>query len=504
MPMIASQVLPCGLASIMANTFSSRATCSWVCSSMLFERRRQILGLRSLGHLGQRRQDFLLREVDVLERVVEQVVQGLRLARHGVLHWVNSEVQRGQTARVPIGVGISRGTTAPWCLASGRLARPGTKAICSAKFSGFRVRAGALSSWPARAGRTRSARPRNDLGTMPKTIGQPLRRKEDLRLVTGNGRYSDDVSLPGQAYAAILRSPHAHARIRAIDTAAARAMPGVLAVLTGADVVADGLKDIPHTPIPMKPPADILLVNRDGSPHGYAPQELLPTDRVRYVGQQVVMVVAETPRGTPRTPPSASRSTTRRCNRGRRRPPQRSRPQAPRLYDHRQQRLHRRRRRRRRGDQGRVRARGAHRSSSTPGCIASPACRSTPARRSALYDPATNRYTLHAGSRRRGAAEGRARRASSACRPADVRVECGDVGGNFGTRNAFFPEFALVVWAAKRLGRPVKWTCERSEAFASDYQGRDQVIQVRACARRQGPLPRDARLDRSATPVRTA
>src|SRR5687767_10967572 len=129
---------------------------------------------------------------------------------------------------------------------------------------------------------------------MPKAIGQPLRRKEDLRLVTGQGRYSDDVSLPGQAYAVILRSPHAHARINAIDTTEARAMPGVLAVLTGADVQADGLKDIPHTPIPMKPPADILLQNRDGSPHGYAPQALLPTDRVRYVGQQVVMVVAET------------------------------------------------------------------------------------------------------------------------------------------------------------------------------------------------------------------
>ena len=87
---------------------------------------------------------------------------------------------------------------------------------------------------------------------MPQTIGQPLRRKEDLRLVTGRGRYSDDVSLPGQAYAYVLRSPHAHARIRGIDTAAARAMPGVLAVLTGADVKADGLKDVPHTPIPIE------------------------------------------------------------------------------------------------------------------------------------------------------------------------------------------------------------------------------------------------------------
>src|SRR4029079_15562560 len=119
---------------------------------------------------------------------------------------------------------------------------------------------------------------------MPQTIGQPLRRKEDLRLLTGQGRYSDDVSLPGQAYAHVLRSPHAHARIRGIDTAAAHAMPGVLAVLTGADVVADGLKDVPHTPIPMKPPADIALANRDGSAHEPSPQEMTHTARVCTAG----------------------------------------------------------------------------------------------------------------------------------------------------------------------------------------------------------------------------
>src|SRR4051794_33607775 len=82
--------------------------------------------------------------------------------------------------------------------------------------------------------------------TMPQSIGKPLQRKEDPRLLTGSGRFSDDVTLPGQAYAFVLRSPHAHARIRSIDTKAARTMPGVLAVLTGADVNADGLKDIPH------------------------------------------------------------------------------------------------------------------------------------------------------------------------------------------------------------------------------------------------------------------
>src|SRR5579859_4498261 len=95
-------------------------------------------------------------------------------------------------------------------------------------------------------------------------IGQPVRRREDLRLLTGNGRYSDDLSLPGQAYAVMLRSPHAHAVIRGIDSAAARAMPGVLAVLTAEDVLADRLNPLPN--IANSHPADISIKNKDGSP----------------------------------------------------------------------------------------------------------------------------------------------------------------------------------------------------------------------------------------------
>jgi carbon-monoxide dehydrogenase large subunit len=95
-------------------------------------------------------------------------------------------------------------------------------------------------------------------------IGQPVRRREDLRLLTGNGRYSDDVNLPGQAYAVMVRSPHAHALIRRIDAAAARAMPGILAVLSGEDVLADGLQPLPN--IANSHPADISIQNRDGSP----------------------------------------------------------------------------------------------------------------------------------------------------------------------------------------------------------------------------------------------
>ena len=124
-------------------------------------------------------------------------------------------------------------------------------------------------------------------------IGQPVRRREDLRLVRGAGRYTADENLPGQLYAVMLRSPHAHARISAIATADAKAMPGVLAVLTGADFLADGLKPIPH--IPWSPhPAETQLHNSDGTPPFEAPHFPLPADKARFVGEAVVMVVAET------------------------------------------------------------------------------------------------------------------------------------------------------------------------------------------------------------------
>ncbi len=124
-------------------------------------------------------------------------------------------------------------------------------------------------------------------------IGSTVRRKEDLRLVTGHGCYSDDFNFPGQVYGAVVRSPHAHALIRSVETAEARSMPGVLAVLTGADALADGLKRIPHLAAPGTAP-DIVLHNRDGSPVPAAPHLVLSTDRVRHVGAAVAFVVAET------------------------------------------------------------------------------------------------------------------------------------------------------------------------------------------------------------------
>ena len=114
-------------------------------------------------------------------------------------------------------------------------------------------------------------------------IGQPVTRREDQRLLTGTGRYTDDINIPGQAYAHILRSPHAHAEITAIDTAAAAA-PGVVCVLTGADIAADGLGDLPCIRAPQ---------NRDGNTIHMPPYAALARARVRHVGDLVALVVAE-------------------------------------------------------------------------------------------------------------------------------------------------------------------------------------------------------------------
>src|SRR5689334_11261510 len=126
-----------------------------------------------------------------------------------------------------------------------------------------------------------------------RSIGQPVPRKEDERLVTGRGRFSDDFSLDGQAYAVMVRSPHPHARIVAIESARARAMPGVLGVFTGADCLADHLGPIPHDPVP-KTKYDMKLHAPGGGTVFIGPHMLLPADKTRHPGEAVVMVVAET------------------------------------------------------------------------------------------------------------------------------------------------------------------------------------------------------------------
>src|SRR5262249_55158394 len=121
-----------------------------------------------------------------------------------------------------------------------------------------------------------------------RAIGHPIRRKEDMRLLTGQGAFSDDFNLPGQAYAAMMRSPHPHAEIRSIDTRAALALPGVLAVFTGDDCAKAALQPVPHDPIP-KTKYDMKLTGPGGGPIFIGPHHLLPADRVRHVGEAVAM-----------------------------------------------------------------------------------------------------------------------------------------------------------------------------------------------------------------------
>jgi carbon-monoxide dehydrogenase large subunit len=296
----------------------------------------------------------------------------------------------------------------------------------------------------------------------------------------GGGCYSDDVNLPGQAYACFVRSPHAHARIRGLQTGDAHATPGVIAVLTGADAVADGMKPLTHSPMPGNPYED-LVGNRDVS--FIAPHPPMPADCVRFVGEVVAMVVADTPAaardGAERvvvdwTPLPAVTTSVAASAAG-----------APILYpetasnvcvDAQV------------GDAAAVDAafsRAAHVVRLETWVQRVTGVTMEPRAAIGAWDPASGRYTVHAGAG--GLGRTRTGVAGALGVPESmVRVTAGEVGGNFGTRNSCYPEFALVAWAARRLGRPVKWTADRREAFLADYQGRDLVAHAELALDREG------------------
>src|SRR3989441_217630 len=308
--------------------------------------------------------------------------------------------------------------------------------------------------------RTRSAR---------EGFGKPVLRKEDARLLGGGGCYSAAANRPGQAYACFVRPPHAHARIGRIETAAALATPGVIAVLTGENAASDGVKPLTHSPIPANPHERII---RSHDIAFVAPHPPMPADCVRLVGGAVAMVIAE--------PPAAARDgaervvvdwtplpsvTASRASAG---------PDAPILYDGAasnvcvDSQV---------GDAAAVDlafSRAAHVVRFETWVHRVTGVTMEPRAAVGVWDPAAGRYTIHAGAgglgRTRTGVAGALGVPESA-----VRVVARDVGGNFGTRNSCYPEFALVAWAARRLGRPVKWTAERREAFLADYQGRDLV-----------------------------
>ncbi|MSO66131.1 MAG: xanthine dehydrogenase family protein molybdopterin-binding subunit [Alphaproteobacteria bacterium] len=302
-------------------------------------------------------------------------------------------------------------------------------------------------------------------------IGQSVRRKEDDRLIVGRGRYIDDISLAGQAHGYVLRSPHAHARILSVDTAAARAMPGVLAVYLGGDVSEIG-------PLPCMVDSMIKLTRRDGSPRLFPAHHVLARTHVRHVGDPVAFVVAETRHQAKDAAEAivvdydllASVTDTESAVAA----------AAPVIY----------------ADLGakdnqaffftlgdkaksdEAFAKAAHVVEFRHVNQRLVAASMEPRGAIGEFDPKTDRFTLHTNTqsvyRNRtvcAAMLGIAER--------KIRVLAPDIGGSFGMKGMPYPEQPLVLWAAKRLGRPVKWYSDRSEAFLSDTQGRDLVVRAK-------------------------
>jgi carbon-monoxide dehydrogenase large subunit len=306
-------------------------------------------------------------------------------------------------------------------------------------------------------------------------IGEPVPRKEDLRLLTGRGRFGDDVNLPGQAYAAILRSPHAHARIEHIDTAPARAAPGVLAALTIDDYLADGLGGITYSANPADAVDTSRKAFRDGALVFENVQFPLAHGTVRHVGDPVALVVAETEAEAAEAaalidvdyePLVAVVGVA-----------DAARPDAPRIHIDAPGNLGLDAQF---GDQPATDAAFAAAAHIVEGRFVNNRMVNAQLEpRAALgdFDPASGTHTLHAGSQISHRLKGAVMR-SFDLPPDKIRVICGDVGGGFGPRTVMYPEFMLVLWAARRLGRPVKWTGTRSEAFVSDFQARDLLTEA--------------------------
>jgi carbon-monoxide dehydrogenase large subunit len=297
--------------------------------------------------------------------------------------------------------------------------------------------------------------------TIRSVIGDRPKRREDLRFLTGQGRYLDDLTFEGLAHAVVLRSPHAHARVERIDTRAARAATGVLAVLTAEEAGADGLQ-------PLRPAAEANA--QTGEQFAFAPQPPLATGKVRYVGEPVALIVAETRAqaldaaeqvAVDYAPlPAVTTAAAARA------------PGAPEIsaevpgnvcLDWRI------------GDTAAVDAAFAaaarvvelqldnHRIVTNP---------MEPRGVVGLWDAVRDRYVAYVSSQSIHTTRDNTARALGVP-PAAVRFVAPDVGGGFGAKNFIYPEHVLILWAAKCVGRPVKWIATRSEGFLSDHQARD-------------------------------
>src|SRR6266700_3201982 len=295
-------------------------------------------------------------------------------------------------------------------------------------------------------------------------VGQPVRRKEDDALVRGKGKYTDDFTLPNQAYAWMVRSSHAHGIIKGIEASAAKAMPGVLGVWTGADLASANYN--PFT-------CGLPLKNRDGSPLLQTNRAALPTDKVRFVGDPIALVVAETLAQAKDAAeavmidieplPAVTNAA------------EAAEPDAPQLYDHIPNNVpldyHY-------GDTDKIDAAFASAAQvikldivNTRVAVVS----MEPRVALAHYDKATERYTLQVPTQ--GVSGNKATLAKILNVPPEkVRILTANVGGSFGMKNLNYPEYTCIAHASKVLGRPVKWTDDRSTSFLSDSHGRAQIM----------------------------
>jgi carbon-monoxide dehydrogenase large subunit len=295
--------------------------------------------------------------------------------------------------------------------------------------------------------------------TILSVIGDTPRRREDARFTTGHGSYLDDLRFDWLTHAVVLRSPHAHALIRRVDTAAALAMPGVLAVLTSKDALADGLEA-------MRPTADTNV--QTGEKLTFAPQPLLAAGKVRHVGEPVAVIVAETRAlamdaaeavvvdyetlpaitGVAAAPVIADDVPGNVC------------------MDWNW------------GDATAVDAAFAAAAHVVTLEVGNHRIVTNPMEpRGAIGLFSDGRYTLHVSSQNiHGNRDATARHLGVPS--SDVRFIAPDVGGGFGAKNFTYAEHALILWAAKRVGRPVKWIATRSEGFVSDHQARDHQAEA--------------------------
>jgi aerobic carbon-monoxide dehydrogenase large subunit len=302
----------------------------------------------------------------------------------------------------------------------------------------------------------------NEMDGSLSKIGDAPKRREDLRFVTGRGRYLDDIAFDRLVHAIVLRSPHAHARMGRIDTIAARAAPGVLAVLTAADAAADGLSAL-------RPGAETNTVT--GEPFLFEPQPLLAAGKVRHVGEAVALIIAKTREQALDAAELVAIDyeplpavTTTAASRA---------PGAPLITDKAPGNLCLDWRY---GDRPATDAAFADAAHVVRLALDNHRVVTNPMEPRGIvgaYDPASGRYTAYVSAQSIHVTRDFTARALGVARE-QVRFVAPDVGGGFGAKNFVYPEHALLLWAAKQVGHPVKWIATRSEVFLADHAGRDQ------------------------------